>query len=203
MFLICQDESKRLWAFAVGAYWLTIATFYVLWKSYKHVILLRTQDQSSLTAKPEQYAVLVRDIPSPLTGSIAQEVEDYFRSLHPGTYESSIIVTNMSKVNLDLNLSMLELFWYSFKCQFAFYLFLFFSFSASVLALLIYLSPLRLIPSFICPFSKIFNSCPDAILHYFSLCLLSLCRSRDFGHSLLLFTVLDVSVVAQINAGSP
>ena len=113
MFLT-QNESKRLWAFAVGAYWLTIATFYVLWKSYKHVILLRTQDQSSLTAKPEQYAVLVRDIPSPLTGSIAQEVEDYFRSLHPGTYESSIIVTNMSKVNLDLLLSMLE----SFRCSF-------------------------------------------------------------------------------------
>jgi hypothetical protein len=92
-----------LWAFAVGAYWLTIATFYVLWNSYRHVILLRTHDQSSPTAKPEQYAVLVRDVPSPLTGSIAQEVEDYFRNLHPGDYGGSIIVTNMSKVNLAIN----------------------------------------------------------------------------------------------------
>ena len=99
MLYLLQDKSDRLWAYVIGAYWLTIATLYVLWKTYKHVVLLRTQDQSnSLTAKPEQYAVLVRDIPIPPVGSIAEEVENYFRELHPGTYESCIIVTNMSKV---------------------------------------------------------------------------------------------------------
>lgn len=92
-----QNESARLWAFAIADYWLTIATLYVLWKSYKHVVLLRTQEQASPKARPEQYAVLVRDIPPPATGSMEEEVDTFFRMLHPTTYESCIIVTNMAK----------------------------------------------------------------------------------------------------------
>lgn len=94
-----KAKSARLWAFAIGAYWLTISTLFVLWKSYKHVVLLRTQDLSSPKAKPEQYAVLVRDIPPPTSGSISEEVDTFFRTLHPGTYESCIIVTNMAKAS--------------------------------------------------------------------------------------------------------
>lgn len=93
------NKSPRLWAFAIADYWLTIATLYVLWKSYKHVVQLRTQDQSAAKAKPEQYAVLVRDIPPPSTGSISDEVDTFFRALHPTTYETSIIVTNMAKAS--------------------------------------------------------------------------------------------------------
>ncbi|MCO5607012.1 hypothetical protein L7F22_061203 [Adiantum nelumboides] len=93
------NKSPRLWAFAIANYWLTIATLYVLWKSYKHVVILRTQDQASPKAKPQQYAVLVRDIPTPSTGSISEEVDMYFKTLHPTTYETCIIVTNMDKAS--------------------------------------------------------------------------------------------------------
>ncbi|KAI5055700.1 hypothetical protein GOP47_0029616 [Adiantum capillus-veneris] len=93
------NKSSRLWAFAIADYWLTIATMYVLWKSYKHVVHLRTQDQSAPKAKPQQYAVLVRDIPPPSTGSISEEVDTFFKTLHPTTYETCIIVTNMAKAS--------------------------------------------------------------------------------------------------------
>eukprot|EP00250_Pteridium_aquilinum_P020740 c24927_g1_i1 orf=65-2185(+) len=94
-----MNKSPRLWAFAIGDYWLTIATLYVLWKSYKHVVLLRTQDQATPKARPEQYAVLVRDIPPPASGSIEEEVDNFFRTLHPTTYETCIVVTNMAKAD--------------------------------------------------------------------------------------------------------
>ncbi|KAI5057502.1 hypothetical protein GOP47_0027517 [Adiantum capillus-veneris] len=96
-----SQKSARLWAFAIADYWLTISTLFVLWKSYKHVVFLRTQDQASAKAKPEQFAVLVRDIPSPPAGrSIEEEVDTFFRKLHPTTYETCLIVTNMAKANI-------------------------------------------------------------------------------------------------------
>ncbi|MCO5583636.1 hypothetical protein L7F22_037549 [Adiantum nelumboides] len=94
-----SQKSPRLWAFAIADYWLTISTMFVLWKSYKHAVFLRTLDQASSKAKPEQFAILVRDIPSPSGQSIEEKVDSFFRKLHPTTYETCIIVTNMAKAN--------------------------------------------------------------------------------------------------------
>ncbi|KAH7283567.1 hypothetical protein KP509_34G013900 [Ceratopteris richardii] len=91
------NRSSRLWAFALADYWLTFVILYVLWKSYKHVVQLRTQYQSSPKARPEQYAVLVRDIPQPPSGSISEEVDTFFRGIYPTSYESCVVVTDMSK----------------------------------------------------------------------------------------------------------
>ena len=96
-----QDRSVRLWAYVIGAYWLTIATMHRLWKTYKHVVHLRSMDQSNpQKVKYEQYAVLVRDIPAPLpgTGTMYEQVDKYFKALHPETYRACVIVTKMSKV---------------------------------------------------------------------------------------------------------
>ncbi|MCO5607709.1 hypothetical protein L7F22_061908 [Adiantum nelumboides] len=79
-----SQKSSRLWAFAIADYWLTISTI--------------TLDQAS-KAKPEQFAILVRDIPSPSGQSIEEKVDSFFRKLHPTTYETCIIVTNMAKAN--------------------------------------------------------------------------------------------------------
>ena len=100
-----QDRSLRLWAYVIGAYWLTIATLHRLWKTYKHVVDLRIKDKSDTeTVKPEEYAVLVRDIPAPSNGTITEEVDKYFRSLHPGTYHASIVVTYGSKVHIYVSI---------------------------------------------------------------------------------------------------
>ena len=101
--MILQDESRRLWAYVIGAYWLTITTLFILWKAYKHVVQRRFEHQSDCkTGKPEQYAILVRDIPVPAAGTLTEEVEMYFRSLYPETYETSIIITNAFKVYIYL-----------------------------------------------------------------------------------------------------
>mgnify|MGYP006905979940 CR=1 FL=1 len=101
-----QDRSVRLWAYVIGAYWLTIATLHRLWKTYKHVVTLRINGiADTQRAGPEEYAVLVRDIPAPTNGTtIAEAVDKYFRALHPGTYQASIVVTYGSKVYIYIYL---------------------------------------------------------------------------------------------------
>ncbi|RWW77115.1 hypothetical protein BHE74_00014765 [Ensete ventricosum] len=57
-------KSLRLWAFLLGVYWVSFVTYYVLWKSYTHVSDLRAGAKTSAVVKPEEFAVLVRDIPA-------------------------------------------------------------------------------------------------------------------------------------------
>ena len=69
-----------------------------LWKAYKHVVHLRNVDQSNpQKVKYEQYVVLVRDIPAPppSIGTIYDEVDKYFKALHPETYGACVIVTKI------------------------------------------------------------------------------------------------------------
>eukprot|EP01018_Ginkgo_biloba_P029931 Gb_08556 [translate_table: standard] len=95
-----QQESTRLWIFFVAAYWVSLVTYIVLWKVYKHILKLRGREQATLKAKPEQFAVLVRDIPPVPPGETrTEQVDSYFRRLHPGTYEKSLIVTDFSKAD--------------------------------------------------------------------------------------------------------
>jgi hypothetical protein len=99
MSLRSQDGSNRLWIFAFGAYWLTFTTLYVLWNAYKQVVELRTHAKSVDTSKPEQYAVLFRDIPVPRSANPKDVVDAFLGQLHPDSYESSIIITSaVSKV---------------------------------------------------------------------------------------------------------
>jgi len=94
-----QEGTTKLWAFVVGTYWVSFVTYYVLVKNYKKMIHLRGKEQAHEQARPQQYACLVRDIPAPpkLITRTAQ-VNAFFRKIHPDTYESCIIVTNLKKV---------------------------------------------------------------------------------------------------------
>ncbi|KAH0454230.1 hypothetical protein IEQ34_016154 [Dendrobium chrysotoxum] len=93
-------KSSRLWAFLLANYWVSFVTFYVLWKSYKHVSDLRAATRSSQAVRPEDYAVLVRDIPADLQGqSRKEQVDSYFRALHPDTFYKSMVVTDNKQAN--------------------------------------------------------------------------------------------------------
>lgn len=93
-----QQESNRLWAFVFAGYWVSIVTYIVLWKTYKHVLRLRAREQTSSEAKLEQFAVLVRDIPPVPTGETRREqVDTFFGTLYPETFERSMIVTDISE----------------------------------------------------------------------------------------------------------
>ncbi|KAM0841612.1 hypothetical protein ACQ4PT_058901 [Festuca glaucescens] len=95
-----ENGSLRLWAFLVSVYWLSIVTYFVLWKSYKHVSNLRAAARSTSDVKPEEFAVLVRDVPIPPPDqSIKDSVDSYFRALHPDTFYKAMVVTDIKKAD--------------------------------------------------------------------------------------------------------
>ncbi|KAM0852204.1 hypothetical protein ACQ4PT_051918 [Festuca glaucescens] len=95
-----QNGSLRLWAFLVSVYWLSFVTYFVLWKSYKHVSNLRAAARSTSDVKPEEFAVLVRDVPIPPPDqSIKDSVDSYFRALHPDTFYKAMVVTDIKKAD--------------------------------------------------------------------------------------------------------
>ncbi|CAL5076865.1 unnamed protein product [Urochloa decumbens] len=95
-----QPSSTRLWAFLLSVYWVSFVTYFVLWKSYKHVSNLRATARSTPDVKPEEFAVLVRDVPrSSPDETIKDSVDSYFRALHPNTFYRSMVVTDHTKAD--------------------------------------------------------------------------------------------------------
>ena len=92
-----QARSPRLWAFLIATYWVSFVTYYLLWKAYKHVSGLRANAlmNHEVKLKPEQFAILVRDIPRVPAGQTRQkQVDSYFESIYPKTFYRSMVVTD-------------------------------------------------------------------------------------------------------------
>ncbi|XP_010245168.1 PREDICTED: CSC1-like protein ERD4 [Nelumbo nucifera] len=95
-----KAKSPRLWAFVIGTYWVSFVTLYMLWKAYKHVSELRAAALMAPHVKPEQFAILVRDIPPVSEGQTRKEqVDSYFKMIHPDTFYRSMVVTDNKEVN--------------------------------------------------------------------------------------------------------
>ncbi|KAJ7567053.1 hypothetical protein O6H91_02G130600 [Diphasiastrum complanatum] len=92
---IAKNKS-RIWAFLIAAYWLSIVTYIVLWQKYKHIINVRDQVLSA-NARPEQFTVLVQNLPPPTNGTRSEQVDAFFRKLHPDAYEKCLVVTKLHK----------------------------------------------------------------------------------------------------------
>ncbi|BBH01134.1 early-responsive to dehydration stress protein ERD4, partial [Prunus dulcis] len=98
-----QEKSPRLWAFLIGVYWVSFVTYFLLWKAYKHVSALRASALMSPQVKPEQFAILVRDIPAAPAGQLRKEqVDSYFKTVYPDTFYRSLVVTNNKKYKKKL-----------------------------------------------------------------------------------------------------
>ena len=88
-----------MWAFLIAVYWVSFVTYFLLWKAYKHVSDLRANALKSPEVKPEQFAILVRDIPLAPDGHTRKEqVDTYFKTIYPETFYRSMLVTNNKKV---------------------------------------------------------------------------------------------------------
>ncbi|KAL3616858.1 CSC1-like protein erd4 [Castilleja foliolosa] len=95
-----EEGSPRFWAFLIATYWVSLVTYILLWKAYKHVSELRSAALMSADVKNEQFAVLVRDIPPVPAGQTRKEqVDSYFQAIYPDTYYRSLVVTDNTKVN--------------------------------------------------------------------------------------------------------
>jgi hypothetical protein len=95
-----KEHGSRLFVSAATCYWVSIVTYYLLWKAYKHASELRAEALMSPGIRAEQFAVLVRDIPSSPEGySTKQQVDSFFRAIYPETYYKSLVVTDIKAVN--------------------------------------------------------------------------------------------------------
>ncbi|GAA0164719.1 hypothetical protein LIER_20285 [Lithospermum erythrorhizon] len=78
--------SLRFIAHIVMAYVVTIWTFYILYKEYEIISSMRLRFLASEKRRPDQFTVLVRNIPPKDDESVSKHVEQFFRSNHPDHY---------------------------------------------------------------------------------------------------------------------
>ncbi|XAR72512.1 hypothetical protein NMG60_11019179 [Bertholletia excelsa] len=95
-----KEKSPRLWAFIVATYWVSFVAYYLLWKAYNHVSDLRAAALMSPEVRPEQFAILVRDVPPPSESeSRKEQVDSYFKAMYPHAFYRSMVVTDNKEVN--------------------------------------------------------------------------------------------------------
>lgn len=90
--------SKRFIAHVVMAYAFTFWTCYVLLKEYEIVTTMRLCFLASEKRRPDQFTVLVRNIPPDPDESVSELVEHFFLVNHPDHYLKNQVVYNANKL---------------------------------------------------------------------------------------------------------
>ncbi|MQM12252.1 hypothetical protein Taro_045168 [Colocasia esculenta] len=90
--------SHRFWAHLVMAYAFTFWTCYVLLKEYEKVASMRLHFLASDGRRPDQFTVLVRNVPPDPDESISELVEHFFLVNHPDHYLTHQVVCNANKL---------------------------------------------------------------------------------------------------------
>ncbi|KAI0519751.1 hypothetical protein KFK09_007211 [Dendrobium nobile] len=76
----------RFWAHLTMAYVFTFWTCYTLYKEYKLITSMRLRFLASQSRRPDQFTVLVRNVPPDPDESVSQHVEHFFSVNHPNHY---------------------------------------------------------------------------------------------------------------------
>ncbi|CAK9311666.1 unnamed protein product [Citrullus colocynthis] len=87
-------KSQRFWSHLVMAYAFTVWTCYVLMKEYEKIASLRLQFLASEKRRPDQFTVLVRNVPPDPDESVSELVEHFFLVNHPDHYLTHQVVRN-------------------------------------------------------------------------------------------------------------
>ncbi|XP_057466721.1 CSC1-like protein At4g02900 [Actinidia eriantha] len=90
--------SQWFWAHMGMAYVFTFWTCYVLFKEYKIVANMRLRFLAYVNRRPDQYTVLVRNVPPDPDESVSDHVEHFFCVNHPDHYLTHQIVYNANKL---------------------------------------------------------------------------------------------------------
>ncbi|KAL3827916.1 hypothetical protein ACJIZ3_016718 [Penstemon smallii] len=90
--------SLRLVAHVVMAYVVTLWTCYVLYKEYQIVTKKRLQFLASENRRPDQFTVLVRNVPSENDEAVSENVEHFFSVNHPDHYLTHQVVYNANRL---------------------------------------------------------------------------------------------------------
>ncbi|KAM0853632.1 hypothetical protein ACQ4PT_050932 [Festuca glaucescens] len=86
--------SKRFWAHIVMAYVFTFWTFYVLYHEYKVITTMRLRFLANQKRRPDQFTVLVRNIPEDSDETVSEHVQHFFAVNHRDHYLSHQVVYN-------------------------------------------------------------------------------------------------------------
>ncbi|KAK9935975.1 hypothetical protein M0R45_012843 [Rubus argutus] len=92
------EESQRFWAHIVMAYAFTFWTCYVLLKEYENVATMRLHFVATEKRRPDQFTVLVRNVPPDADESTSELVEHFFLVNHPDYYLTHQVVYNANKL---------------------------------------------------------------------------------------------------------
>lgn len=91
-------ESSRFWAHLVMEYAFTFWACLVLYKEYAKVASMRLQFIASERRRPDQFTVLVRNVPPDADESVSELVEHFFLVNHPDHYLTHQVVYNANKL---------------------------------------------------------------------------------------------------------
>ncbi|KAG8642261.1 CSC1-like protein At3g21620 isoform X1 [Manihot esculenta] len=95
--------STRFWTHLVMAYAFTFWTCYVLNKEYEIVASMRLHFLASEHRRPDQFTVLVRNVPPDPDESISELVEHFFLVNHPDHFLTHQVVYNANKLSELVN----------------------------------------------------------------------------------------------------
>ncbi|KAK9092012.1 hypothetical protein Syun_026923 [Stephania yunnanensis] len=90
--------SKRFWTHLVIAYAITFWTCYLLRKEYDIVATMRLHFLATEQRRPDQFTVLVRNVPPDPHESVSEHVEHFFLVNHPDYYLTHQVVYNANKL---------------------------------------------------------------------------------------------------------
>nr|GMC70600.1 CSC1-like protein At3g21620 [Ipomoea batatas] len=91
--------SQRFWTHLVMAYMFTFWTCYVLKREYAIVASMRLHFLASEHRRPDQFTVLVRNVPPDPDESVSELVEHFFMVNHPDHYLTHQVVYNANKLS--------------------------------------------------------------------------------------------------------
>ncbi|KAL3714722.1 hypothetical protein ACJRO7_006600 [Eucalyptus globulus] len=93
------NGSPRFWTHLVMAYAFTFWTCYVLKREYEIVASMRLHFVASEHRRPDQFTVIVRNVPPDPDESVSELVEHFFLVNHPDHYLTQQVVYNANKLS--------------------------------------------------------------------------------------------------------
>eukprot|EP01018_Ginkgo_biloba_P026670 Gb_11287 [translate_table: standard] len=96
-----KDGSERFWAHLVMAYLLATWTCYVLYMEYETIESMRLHFLASERRRPDQFTVLLRNVPPDPDESISEHIEHFFSVNHPEHYLTHQVAAERERVLND------------------------------------------------------------------------------------------------------
>ncbi|RDX87667.1 CSC1-like protein, partial [Mucuna pruriens] len=90
--------SDRFWAHIVMSYVFSSWTCYSLYKEYKYVAAMRLRFLAAERRRPDQFTVLVRNVPPDTDESVSEHIEHFFCVNHPDHYLMHQVVYNANNL---------------------------------------------------------------------------------------------------------